>query len=247
MTARKTFKAVRPQLVAVISSADDLDAAVALKQLPDLFELRLDCFLPITNRLEKKVSRLRAPLIITARDPREGGANKLSFAVRRDLLIRFLPRARYIDIELRLAGEFKSLLADAKKRKVARVLSYHNFKSTPSVRSLFAKAKRAKAAGADIFKVATRTDTHAALARLVDFMTSCSRKLQSRSERACRAGTKRRRVGHIPVAVMGIGKFGAISRLLLARCDSALNYAAITRPNVQGQLSIDVLRSALPR
>jgi 3-dehydroquinate dehydratase-1 len=227
MTTRRPVKAVGPQLVAVISSADDLEAAMALKQLPDLFELRLDCLVPITSRLEKKISRLRAPLIVTARDPREGGANKLSLAVRRDLLLRFLPRARYLDMELRSAREFESLLAEAKKRKVGRILSYHNFKSTPSSRSLCAKAKRAKTIGVEVFKVATRTDAPDALTRLVDFMTNKDSNLR--------------------VSAMGIGKLGGISRLLLTRCGSALNYAAITGANVEGQLSIDLLRSALPR
>jgi 3-dehydroquinate dehydratase I len=227
MTTRRRVKTARPQLVAVIASAADLDAAVAMKQQPDLFELRLDCLVPITNRLERKILRLRAPLLITARHPREGGANNLSFEVRHDLLMRFLPRAKFIDIELRSAGRFKSLLAHAQNQKVRGILSYHNFQATPSSRSLCAKAKRAKAMGADVFKVATRTDTPAVLARLVDFITSANL--------------------DIPVSAMGIGRLGAISRLLLASCGSALNYAALTQPNVEGQLSIDMLRSALPR
>jgi 3-dehydroquinate dehydratase I len=227
MTTRRRVKTARPQLVAVIASAADLDAAVAIKQRPDLFELRLDCLVPITSRLEEKILRLRAPLLITARHPREGGANSLSVEVRRDLLMRFLPRAKFIDIELRSAGRFKSLLAHAKNQKVGGILSYHNFQATPSSRSLSAKAKRAKAMGADVFKVATRTDTPAALARLVDFITVAS--------------------SDIPVSAMGIGRLGAISRLLLASRGSALNYAALTQPNIEGQLSIDMLRSALPR
>lgn len=229
MTTRGTRQPSRGYIVGVIASPADLDAALALRDLPDLFELRLDSLFPITGRGEKKIARLRAPLIITARDPREGGTGKLSPETSRDLLRRFLPQADYLDIELGSANDFKSLIVDAKKRKVRRILSYHNFKSTPSSRSLCAKAQRAKALGADIFKVATRTDTPAALSRLVDFLRSCS------------GG----RLGRIPVAVMGIGKLGGVSRLLLARCGSALNYASLERPNVEGQLSIDTLRSAV--
>jgi 3-dehydroquinate dehydratase len=44
---------------------------------------------------------------------------------------------------------------------------------------------------------------------------------------------------------MGIGKLGPTSRVLLARCGSVLNYASLRRPNVEGQLSINTLRSAL--
>ncbi len=227
MTTRRSGKVVRPRLVAVISSPADLAAAVALKELPDLFELRLDSLSPITDRDEKKISRLRAPLIITARDPREGGIGNLSLKTRRDLLQRFLPRAKYLDVELRSAREFEPLLAQAQKRKVRRILSYHNFESTPSSRSFRAKAKLAKTMGADVFKVATRTDSPAALGRLVDFVTNNEVR--------------------VAISAMGIGTLGPISRLLLARCGSVLNYASLGRPNVEGQLSIALLRSALGR
>jgi len=226
MMTRRRINAARPQLVGVIASTTDLDVAVAMEQPPDLFELRLDCLFPVTNRLEKKIFRLRAPLLITARDPLEGGANNLPFPARHDLLLRFLPRARFVDVELRSADRFKSLTGDAKNQKVRRILSYHNFQATPSLHSLHVKAKRAKRMGADVFKVATRIDTHAALARLVDFIGGNDLGL--------------------PISAMGIGRLGAISRLLLARAGSALNYAALTQPNVEGQLSIEVLRSALP-
>ena len=89
---------------------------------------------------------------------------------------------------------------------------------------MHAKAKLAKTMGADVFKVATRTDTPAALTRLIDFMTNND--------------------VDVAVSAMGIGKLGAISRLLLARCGSVLNYASLGRPNVEGQLSIEMLRAA---
>ena len=229
---RLTATEHRGCIAGVIASSADLNAAIVLKDLPDLFELRLDSLFPITNHLEKKIARLRAPLIITARDPREGGTGNLSRETRRSLLRRFLPRASCLDVELRNAHHVKSLLADAKKRRVRRILSYHNFKSTPSSRSLCAKARQANALGADIFKVATRTDSPAELARLVDFIMCCSGKRHSGSER----------VGRVQIAVMGIGKFGTISRLLLARCGSVLNYAHLGRARVTGQPSVSEIR-----
>ncbi len=225
MTTRRRGKVGRPQLVAVIASPADLETAIALKKPPDLFELRLDSLSRITHRVEKNIPRLRAPLIITARDPREGGMGNLLLPERCDLLRRFLPLADYIDVELRAARELESLLAEARKRKIRRILSYHNFKSTPSSRSLHVKAKLAKTMGADIFKVATRTDTPAALTRLIDFVTNND--------------------VDVAVSAMGIGKLGAISRLLLARCGSVLNYASLGRANVEGQLSIEMLRAAM--
>lgn len=224
---RSPRKAGRQLIVGVIASPADLRFALGMKQPPDLFELRLDCLRPIDTQLEKKLMRLRAPLIITARDPREGGMGNLSLQKRRDLLLRFLPHAKYVDVELRSARAFKPFLAQARERNARVIFSFHDFKSTPSRRSLCAKARKAKTFGVDIFKVATRTDKPSELARLVDFIASADLNL--------------------PVSAMGMGRLGTISRLLLARSGSALNYASLQRSVVEGQLPIDLLRSSLPR
>jgi 3-dehydroquinate dehydratase-1 len=226
MTTPRRGKVARPKLVGVIASGADLQIALRMERPPDLFEIRLDSLSPISNQLEKKISCLPVPIIITARDPREGGTGNLSRSNRLDLLGRFLSGAKYIDVELAMAEPFQGLLANAKKRGVARILSYHNFKTTPPARALAAKVNMAKTRGADILKVATRTDTPAAISRLVDLVVNCDVDLA--------------------VSAMGIGKLGAISRLLLARCGSVLNYATITNPNVEGQTSVELLRSALP-
>ncbi|MBV9619228.1 MAG: type I 3-dehydroquinate dehydratase [Verrucomicrobia bacterium] len=225
MTTRRTVKGSRCKLVAVIASWADFQSAMRMKQPPDLFELRLDCLCAVLDQIERKLPILRAPKIITARDPREGGIGNLSLAKRRELLSRFLPHAKYLDVELRSTRVFEPLLEEARTRNVRVIFSYHDFRSTPSSRSLYAKARTAKKYGADIFKVATRTDKPSELARLVDLITHTDLP--------------------VPVSAMGIGKLGALSRLLLARCGSVLNYASFGRPAVEGQLPIELLRSAL--
>ena len=226
MATRRPVKR-RPLLVGVIASPADLRCALALREAPDLFELRLDCLIDILKQVERKMSILSAPAIITARDPREGGMGNLSARQRAELLLRFLPHAKLVDVELRNARRFEALLERARKQRIQRILSLHDFKSTPSPRTLRAKAAEAKAHGADILKIAVRIETPAALAQLVDLVIDKSLK--------------------IPLSAMGIGKLGAISRLLLARCGSALNYGSLQRTHVEGQLPIDVLRSALRR
>jgi 3-dehydroquinate dehydratase len=89
---------------------------------------------------------------------------------------------------------------------------------------LAAKACEARSHGADIFKVATRTDTPMELGHLLEFMTN------NRLDLA--------------LAVMGIGKLGAISRVLLARAGSVLIYASLgAATDVEGQLSLEQLRA----
>jgi 3-dehydroquinate dehydratase-1 len=225
MTTRRPVKAPRQLLVGVIASPADLRFAFAMRQPPDVFEFRLDCLCDIVNQLERKMSTLRAPKIMTARDPREGGANNLTLDKRRELLSRFLPQAKYIDVELRSARAFKPLLTRARKGNVRVILSFHDFNSTPTSRSLHAKIPTAKKLGADIFKVATHTQKPSDLARLVDFITNNDSGLR--------------------LSAMGIGKLGGISRLLLATCGSVLNYTSLGESHIEGQLPIAVLRSSL--
>ena len=214
----------RPQVVGVIASRADLQRALKMRRPPDLFELRLDRFVGMADRVENLLPQLHTPLIITARHPLEGGAGKLQLRQRRDLLARFLNHADYIDLELRSAPALRSLLKLAKKKNVRRIISFHNFKSTPSVRIFAAKAYQAKSQGADIFKVATRTDTPMELGRLLEF---------TRSNRL-----------DLALAVMGIGKLGTISRVLLARAGSVLIYGSVGGiSDIEGQLSLEQLRT----
>ena len=224
MAARTRVKA-RTRLVGVIATTADLRQALAMRHKPDLFELRLDCLVGKERLLERQRAKLGRPLIITARHPAEGGAYRLSTARRRDLLRRFLPLARYVDIELGSADALHSLLQVGGSQKVKRILSFHDFASTPSRGSLHAKARRAADLGADVFKVATRVETNAQLARLLEFT------MEARS--------------FIPLSVMGMGPLGAISRVMLAECGSIFTYVALANKKVEGQLTVDQFKIAM--
>jgi len=207
------------KIVGVIFSRTDLERASRIRRPPDFFELRLD-------RLPgEAIGPLPVPLIITARDPREGGANNLPALRRRALLLEFLPRAHYVDVELRSARALQSVLRAASETGVWTIISFHDFEVTPSIARLDHTVSRARSLGAAIVKIATRTDTPAELDRLLDFF-----------ERHRPTGT---------VVAMGIGKFGRTSRLELARRGCILNYAHLGSPAAAGQLSIRDLRRAL--
>jgi 3-dehydroquinate dehydratase-1 len=204
------------KIVGVIFSRADLGRALRMRKPPDLFEVRLD-------RLPgMALPRLSAPIIITARESREGGANKLTPAQRRTVLLKFLPRAAYVDIELRSARALDSVLQSATEQRVSSIISFHDFETTPPVARLDEIASRARSLGAAIVKVAIRTDTTAQFDRLLDFWEH------------------QRPVGN--VVAMGIGKLGRASRLELARRGNILNYVHLGSPAAAGQLSIRDLR-----
>jgi 3-dehydroquinate dehydratase-1 len=214
----------RPRSVGVIFSEQDLQRALRLRKPPDLFELRLDGLLAVIRRLPVAIPQLRAPLIITARSPTEGGANNLSLSRRRELLMRFLPDATLVDVELSAATAFSALLKRARAENLQIILSQHDLTTMPALATLQAAARRAKSLGADIFKVAARTDRPEQLRNLIDLVRTPS--------------------WPIPISAMGLGKLGRISRALLADAGSVLNYAHLGRPMVEGQWSLAELRAA---
>jgi 3-dehydroquinate dehydratase I len=214
-----------PQIVGVILNRADLQRAIQMRNPPDLFELRLDSLTTMSDEVETALPDLHAPLIITARHPREGGSNQLSARKRRLLLRRFLPHAAYVDIELRSAGTFTAILAEARAKDVRTIISFHDFDETPGRSRLDEIARAARSLGADLLKIATRTDNSAELARLLDFF---------RCERP-----------RMEIAAMGIGRLGRTSRFEFARHGSVLHYGHLGHPRAEGQLSIAQLRRFL--
>jgi 3-dehydroquinate dehydratase type I len=214
-----------PQIVGVIFSRADLQRALRMRNPPDLFELRLDALVHSIDAVRAAIERLPAPLIITARDPREGGANDLSLSRRRALFLEFLPRAAFVDVELRSARSLAPVLQSAGALNLRTIISFHDFHSTPPASRLDEIVSRARSLGADLVKIATRTDTPAQLETLLNFF-----QLQ-------------RKPGD--VVAMGIGKLGRASRLQLARRGCLLNYAHLGSAVAAGQLSIRDLRHVL--
>jgi len=226
MIERDSVKAKEaPLLVGVITSRDGLLIATRMKKPPDLFELRLDHFAGAPDSVRKMIPHLPSPIIITARDFREGGAKQLSLQKRRGLLERFLPQARFVDIELRLLPSLALLYQAAQRQKIQRILSVHDFQSTPSLRTMLARACEARSAGAEVFKIVTRVDKPSQLARLVEFME--------------------KRPTHIKVTAMGVGKLGTASRIDLSRLGSAMVYAHMGAAMLEGQPSLSLMRRLL--
>src|SRR5438067_3040489 len=105
MSAHHRTKIPDCALVGVIASIDELRLATRMRAPPDLFELRLD-YLP--NLPESQLLKLRRPLIVTARHPAEGG-RKLRSGRRDLLLMKFLPQAKFVDVELRSLQELRTV------------------------------------------------------------------------------------------------------------------------------------------
>ena len=213
------------KIVGVIFSLTDLQRALRMPKPPDLFELRLDGLCHATGALKKALPKLQAPFIVTARHPLEGGANRLSLPQRRALLLEFLPYASYADVELRSAPLLREVSRKARANRVRTIISVHDLRRTPSAARLDKLAAAARSLGPDVVKFATRTDTISQMNRLLDFFDRQSQRTK--------------------ITVMGIGKLGRRSRVLLAKRGCALNYAHVGSARATGQLSIAEVRRTL--
>lgn len=214
-------------VVATVHSARGLREALSSKDPAiHLFEIRLDCLGRGLKNFSECADKFSKPLLITARHPSEGGACHLSTLQRRLLLHLYLPAASALDVELRSMEPMRDLLDEASRLGVLKVISYHNFRTTPSLAVLQKIVRRARNEGADIPKIATHLRGPDDLATLL--------RLQSTM------GGKRG-----PLAVMGMGSLGKISRLVLAAAGSRLNYGYFDRPQVHGQWPAATLAARL--
>lgn len=180
----------------------------------DFFELRVDALAGQLDAVRRTIPRLRLPAILTVRHPNEGGSGKLSARCRRELFAEFLPFVAVLDIELRSVDSMRGVIVSAKERGMSIVISDHHFRSTPTLAKMLDRQRRSFAAGADVFKIAATTEDARMLARLLELSA---------------------RPAYGPRAIMGMGKFGQVSRVALACAGSVLNYGYLDKPNAPGQ------------
>lgn len=214
-----------PLVVATAHTPRGLTEAAALRRgQADIVEVRLDCFARRADDVRSRLPLMRLPAILTARHPAEGGAGALAPRARRALMEEFLPLAAAIDIELRSASVLRHVAADAARRGVVRILSFHDFRRTPPLARLRRIVADARRAGADVVKIAAFLRGPADLAALLQ--------LQALE-------------GASPLATMGMGPLGRVSRLALAASGSRLNYGYLDRPQVPGQWPAARLRALM--
>ena len=205
----------QPAVVGTVHSEASLTAAQHIgKGKCDWLELRVDNFFPKTIALRKAAVKLKLPRIVTVRHASEGGAaTGITAQDRRALYGEFLEVAGMVDIELRREKEMRGLIREAREAGVKVILSHHDFQRTPSPERLRELSRKAREAGADVFKVATMTG----------------------------GGLDEKGA----VAVMGMGAFGKVSRLVLAQAGSCLNYGYLGKPNASGQWPVELLKARI--
>ncbi|MCX6837954.1 MAG: type I 3-dehydroquinate dehydratase [Verrucomicrobia bacterium] len=219
----------RPLAVGVIADSaalehfTSLDAA-ARTALCDVAELRLDQLqLPVVD-LRARLAGNETPLLLTSRHPAEGGQGPEDPVARAAMIEPLLDLATLIDLELRSAMQMQGTIAKARAAGVPVLGSFHDFQATPSDDVLQGAVNFAQQAGLDAVKFATYLNTQDDLIRLMQLA----------------GGTHRLRL-----SVMGMGPWGRVSRLVLAKSGSLLNYGFIGASNAPGQWPVARLKELL--
>ncbi len=187
-------------------------------------ELRVDLMpkdMPLDELAARRCSK---PLLLTVRHASEGGGRAMEEPARRALALSLLSSAAALDWEIARMEGAESLLRAAHDTHVVVVASAHDFEKTPPLAQLLDQERRARASGADIVKFAFR--------------------LHSGDDLLVGAELLRRATG--PVAVMGMGPLGPVSRLLYAQLGSVLVYGYLGEaPTAPGQWSAKLCLEAL--
>lgn len=229
VSTRNPLHATRPLTVGVIPELQTLQlwqswSAEEQAATCDVIELRLDTLKLPAEDIRQALTHNQTPVLLTARHPAEGGQGSEKASERMALIEPLLDLAALVDIELRSAMEMKPLVDKAHARSVQVIGSFHDFQATPSDEILRGAISFAQPAGLDAVKIATFLNSTADLTRLIQ-ITSESHRLR--------------------LSAMGMGPLGRISRLVLAKCGSLLNYGYIGESNAPGQWPAARLKEVL--
>jgi len=210
-----------PRVVATVTRPEDLSFLGAAVELPcDLLEYRLDNLLACTDEAMASMSRQSGTALLTVRSPAEGGAGNLSPEERLALYRNHWDAADLVDTEVASLespafSDFATEVHDAGSLLVA---SFHDFSGFPGRDLLADKLAAAYSFRADVAKVAVVVNSMTDLFTLVDLVDYHHGK------------------GRL-ISAMGMGPLGKLSRLVLAKAGSCLNYGYLQTPNAPGQWS----------
>jgi 3-dehydroquinate dehydratase I len=106
----------------------------AIKLGADMLELRVDALEnPDADKIIDFLDEIESKNIVTNRSAREGGSFKGTEIERTNILREVAGHADFVDIELKTDDMLRSRVINAGN---SSIVSYHNFKQTPSVEEL---------------------------------------------------------------------------------------------------------------
>ena len=215
----------KPLSVATITQPGDLEFLAAGYAVPsNVLEFRLDNLVELAEQSTKVMRTVERPTLLTVRRRDEGGSNELDDETRLDLYSNHMSGTEVIDTEITsLESEaFSGFVSKVEENNSILVASFHDFSSWPGLETIRAKVDLAYELGAAVPKVAIVIEEMSDLFDLAELVS------HHRSE------------GRL-ISAMGMGPLGKLSRLVLAKAGSCLNYGYLKTPNAPGQWSAEDL------
>jgi 3-dehydroquinate dehydratase-1 len=204
---------------------------------PDIIELRTDAWDCIENSSDAAslLAEVRGmtdmPIILTCRGHWEGGVKEVSERAKDALYGEAIDKklVEFVDKELKY-GE--TILTDLKARANAKgvsvILSYHDFRETPSREFIYSQLAQQIRCGADVAKIALTPQKEE------DVLTLLGATL-----------AVRRDFPDTPLIAMSMGELGMHSRVVGGLYGSDLTFAVGSAASAPGQIPAAQMRNAL--
>ena len=208
------------------------------KARPDMAEWRMDFLDGIEEeqiqsealkRLHEVLEGL--PLLCTFRTRAEGGEKEVAVSIYQTINERAVRSglADAIDVELFLPEEtVQTLIAEAKKAKVAVIGSNHDFQKTPDKQEIVSRLCRMQQLGMDVAKIAVMPQNEKDVRTLLEATAEMKEKHPQ-----------------TPVITMSMGKMGVLSRMAGELFGSALTFGTVGQASAPGQIPVEELRKIL--
>jgi 3-dehydroquinate dehydratase-1 len=196
-------------------------AEISVNAGADLLELRID-FMdnPSSVDIKSIIREIDFPLIATNRKNDEGGFFKGSESERTKILLEAAKYADIVDIELSTDNEYLKKILDTAN---STIISYHDFKKTPTANKLLEIVKKEKELG-DIAKFAVMPRKMSDTLIVLDVLSMVDNT-----------------VG------ISMGKLGSYTRVIAPLFGSPITFASIKNASAPGQLDIQTTNDILSK
>lgn len=204
---------------------------------PDIIELRIDAWDAVED-VDFSMALLRdvrsaigdLPVILTCRGHWEGGIKEVSESAKDEIYSRAISEklVDFVDKELSYGYvKLAEVKSHAKAHGVGLIVSFHDFKKTPSASFIYAQLATQIRFGADVAKVALMPETEEDVLKVFEATLAV-----------------RRDFPEVPLITMSMGALGQISRLAGGLYGSDLTFAVGSAASAPGQIPVERMRGA---
>lgn len=220
----------KPRIVLPVSDCDVKNIPYAKVNGVDIIEARIDLFKKTNSdyviKILNEFKKYKLPIIATIRIEQEGGSSVLSDNERFYLFKEILQFVDAIDVELASKIILAKTIKIAKNYKKTVIISYHNFKLTPSNTYLGGLIGKAKRLGADIVKLACLAQNKDDLKRMAQITLNSHNK---------------------NIVTISLGDKGKVSRVFFPFIGSLMTYTCLSKSFAPGQIPLEALHEFLQR